>query len=91
MSVFPGFLLTVVKTVISSNNEIENINIVVRKPFSHLARELRQAFEGNNNVNVFVDNRKQDRRLETKMVSPERRESDRRLVKEELAEVVVAT
>ena len=59
--------------------------------FAFLEKELRVAFEGQDEVKVTVDRRKVDRRKSSRHVSSERRKVNRRRSKAELLEVVIAT
>lgn len=56
----------------------EEMNIVVRRPNSHLAENLRNIYKDQEQVNIIVDRRYGQRRQISKPVSPDCRVVDRR-------------
>lgn len=73
----------------SSEGDDEKITIIVPRSHAYLVDLLAKAFEGREDVEVFVDRRRGDRRAQQRPVSTERRRKDRRRRKEEVVEVVV--
>ena len=66
------------------------MSIIIHRPYAHLEDELREAFEGQEDVNLIVDRRDGERRTSQQPVSVERRRGDRRRPKEQLVEVVIS-
>ncbi len=73
-----SFLLRIQKPKILSEESAEEMNILVRRPHSHLADDLRKVYEDQNKVNIIVDRRYEDRRKELKPVDLDHRVADRR-------------
>lgn len=63
--------------------------IIIRRPFLHLEERFRRVFEGQEDVKVMVDRRYAERRRGLKPVALERRQADRRGIKDEVGEVVI--
>ncbi len=74
-----------------SEEEVGIMTIVVHPAYTHLERELRRAFKGQEDVKIILDRRQGERRKNTKAVGADRRKADRRHLKEEIVEVVVST
>ena len=65
-------------------------DIVVRRPFEHLAREIQRIFKSQPDVNVIIDRRYSERRGQSEQqVEKERRSAERRQPKEKLVDVVI--
>lgn len=63
--------------------------IIVPRPRAYLADLLAKAFEGREDVEVIVDRRYGERRIQKRPVPAERRSGQRRRPKQEVIEVVV--
>ena len=87
----PEFLMSVFDSVSSFEKEDMGMTIVIQRPYTHLERELRETFKESEDVRIIVDNRYEDRRLQTKTISDERREKNRRREKVKMVEVVLST
>ena len=83
--------LKISNSVPSALSPTGDMCIVISPNFAFLEKELRVAFEGQDEVKVTVDRRKVDRRKSSRHVSSERRKVNRRRSKAELLEVVIAT
>jgi hypothetical protein len=66
------------------------LNIIIKRPYSILEKEMRNVFRGEENVHVVVDRRSTERRQSTKPVSNERRGTNRRRLKEVLVEASIS-
>ncbi len=89
MSFLPAFLLRILEAAAHPEEGRENMFIVVRRPYTYLQEELRQAFEGQGDVHIIVDRRSGERRTGPEPVTVERRQAERRRAKEEIVEVVI--
>ena len=78
-------------SVPSALKPVGDMCIVISPNFAFLEEELRVSFEGQDDVRVTVDRRKDERRRSSQHVSSERRKVNRRRSKAELLEVVIAT
>jgi len=67
------------------------MTIVVQRPYTHLEKELRDAFKGQEDVKVILDRRYGERRKRPEAVPLDRRKSDRRSPKKDMVEVVIST
>lgn len=85
-----GFLLRIAKATQRPNEEYRRMDIIIRQPYAHLEEELHKTFEGQKDVSVILDRRHNHRRTCTKPVPNDRRQSGRRIPKEELVEVVIS-
>ena len=90
MSQLPEFLLRIAKATSSLEGGAGVMSIIIRQPYAFLEKELRSAFEGQEDVKVIVDRRYRERRTRTQAVESERRHADRRGPKEELVEVLLS-
>ena len=86
-----GFLLRITKATQLEDEEYRQMSIIIRQPYAHLEEELRKTFEGQKDVSIILDHRYGDRRTSMQPVETDRRQSDRRIQKEELVEVVIST
>jgi len=85
----PEFLLRIVKATHPPEEGPGMMSIIIRRPYSHLEKELRKAFEGQEDVKIIVDRRYEERRGSVRPYEIEHRRIDRRRPKEELAEVLI--
>jgi len=90
MSFSPEFLVRIARPVLSPEEGAGIMYIVIRRPHGHLEKELRSAFNGQEDVKVILDNRRGERRKEGQPVELERRQLNQRRTKEELVEVVIS-
>ena len=90
MSQLPGFLLKIAKATSSLEGGPGVMSIIIRQPYAFLEKELRSAFEGQEDVKVIVDRRYGERRTRTQAIESERRHADQRGPKEELVEVLLS-
>jgi len=72
------FLLRILKPKEVATKSTEEMNIVVRRPHSHLAENLRDIYKDQDQVNIIVDRRHGDRRQKSKPVKQDCRVADRR-------------
>jgi len=91
MNFLPKFLLRIAKTVPTPEEEAGILSIIIRRPYSHLEKELRSVFKGERDVKVIVDRRFGERRTSHQEVDVERRHTDQRQPKEELIKAVIST
>ena len=91
MSSVPGFLMRIAKASSPPEKGAGMMSIVIRRPYAFLEKELRSAFEGQDNVKVIVDRRYRERRKSKQTVGLERRRADRRNAKHELVELVLSS
>ena len=89
MSLLPGFLLRIAKATSPPVQGVGAMSIIIRQPYSHLQKEMRQTFKGQEDAEVIVDKRYAERRTSRQPVAVDNRKADRRLTKEELVEVVL--
>lgn len=66
------------------------INIVVRRPYAYLEKDIAGVFTGQEDVSVKVDRRYGERRKEVNDSSRDRRQGERRQIKETLVDVVIS-
>ncbi len=85
----PEFLLRIVKATRPPEEGPGMMSIIIRRPFSHLEKELRSAFEGQEDVKIIVDRRYSERRGSVRSYEIEHRRIDRRRPKEQLVEVLI--
>jgi hypothetical protein len=85
----PEYLLKIVKAIRPPEEGPGMMVIIVRRPFSHLEKELKSIFEGQGDVNIIVDRRYSERRGRVQPYEVEHRQIDRRKPKEEIAEVLI--
>lgn len=90
MDLPPGFLLKIAKATRLFEEKPGMMSIIIRRPYSHLEKELCKTFEGQEDVRVIVDRRHGERRTNMQPVEMERRRSDQRSRKEELVEVFIS-
>ena len=86
-----GFLMRIADAANSMESETGMMCIIIRRPYAHLEKELRSAFEGQPDVRIVIDRRHGERRTKTHPVSKDRRGMTRRRPKEELVNVVIST
>lgn len=86
----PEFLLGISKAANSPRKEHMSMSIIIQKPYIHLEKELRRAFEGEEDVKIIVDRRQGERRQNQQAIESERRQAGRRLSKEKLIEVLIS-
>jgi len=91
MQLPPGFLMRIAKATHPSEEGPGMMSIIIKHPYSHLEKELRSAFEGQDDVKVIVDRRYDQRRRKMQPVEMELRCASRRNPKEELVEVLIST
>jgi len=91
MNVLPKFLMRITKITNSSEERCGTTSIVIRRPYTHLEKELRSAFKWIEDVKVILDRRYGERRKSQQPVRLERRAADQRRQKEDLVDVVIST
>ena len=84
----PKLTMKIVKKTYMSERELGNMTVVIRRPYTHLEKELSRAFRGQEDVKVILDRRYEERRKRSLAVAKERRKTGRRRPNEELVEVV---
>lgn len=80
--------MKIVKKAYMSEGELGNMTVVIRRPYTHLEKELNSAFKGQEDVKVILDRRYGERRKRSQAVAKERRKAGRRRPDEEIVEVV---
>ena len=78
MANFGSFLLRIQKPKVLMTESAESMNILVRRPHSHLAEDLRRVYADQKQVNIIVDRRYDDRRKVNQPVDFDCRVGDRR-------------
>ena len=86
----PKLSMRIAKKSLSSGESEIKSTIVIQQPYAHLEKELRTVFKGQEDVKVILDRRYGERRERPKAVTVDRRKSERRNPKEELAELVIS-
>jgi hypothetical protein len=84
----PRFILRVVRVVEGLHHNPGRMLLIVRWPYAHLEERLRRLFEGRHDVEVILDRRRGERRTRSQD-QPERRRTDRRIVKEDMLEIIL--
>lgn len=82
MSSLPRFLLRIARATNPPERGTGMMSIIIRRPYAHLEQELCRAFEGQEDVKVIVDRRYDERRTSQQPVAMERRQADRRSVRD---------
>ena len=90
MKISKGFLLRILKSVTVSENKAGKMSIIIQRPYDYLVTELQSVFKGQEDVEVRVDVRHEERRTNEKPFLHERRRTDRRRKKDALVEVVIS-
>ena len=90
MSIFPSFIMTIIKATALPAQADGMMSIIIQRPYAFLEKELQSAFKGQKDVKVIVNGRYGERRGEIKPATTERRRTDRRRPKEELVEVLLS-
>jgi len=85
------FLVSALTGGENSPGDPHRVHIVVPRSHAYLADLLAKAFEGRGDVEVIVDRRRGDRRMQQQPVTVERRRADRRRPKDATIEVVTGT
>ena len=91
MSSPPKLTMRIAKIAHLSEERAGIMTIVVQRPYTHLEKELRDAFKGQEDVKVILDRRYGERRKRPEAVQLDRRKSDRRSPKKDMVEVVIST
>ena len=91
MGILDGFLLRILKSASISKDEDGKISIIVLRPYNYLVSDLQRVFKGKEDVEVKVDRRYRERRTKKESFSYERRQAERRSIKDTLVEVVIST
>ena len=73
-----SFLLQIQKNRMAVRGSSDEMNILVRRPHSYMADELRKLYEDQDQVNIIVDRRYGDRRQKLKPVNNDCRSVERR-------------
>jgi hypothetical protein len=89
MSVFPIFLMRILRTTVAPEAG-RRICIVVQRPYEYIEGDLRQGFVGEGDVEITVDRRHGERRTRTQSIALERRRVDRRQLVERIVDVVLS-
>jgi hypothetical protein len=87
----PKLTMKIVKKAHLSEGGAGIMTVVIMRPYTHLEKELNNAFKGQENVKVILDRRYGERRKRSQAVAKERRMAGRRRLNEELVEVVFPT
>jgi hypothetical protein len=85
----PAFVLSVLGVMGGSGQSRARMRMILRRPYAYLEGRLRKAFEGRDDVEIFLDRRRRERRAGARPVQEERRRAERRTTKEEIAEIVI--
>lgn len=88
----PELQMRIAKQALPSKDKggIKSI-IVIQRPYAHLEKELRTAFEGQKDVKIIMERRHEERRKRVKAVELDRRKAERRNPKEDMVQVVIST
>ena len=84
------FLIKVSKTISNPQRPLGDLTIVINRPYAELETELKQVFEGKENVKMFVDRRYKERRTNPQTMDVEFRKTERRNGKEGLLEAIIS-
>jgi len=92
-----GFVLRAVRANTESREETGKgkMLLIVGSRYAHLQKTLNEAFDGQGDVEILVDRRKEERRKEERRKAggaalSERRKTDRRKHKEEVLEIILS-
>lgn len=86
----PEFTTKITKATHLPEESPRSMTVVIFRPYTHIERELRNAFKGQEDVEVILDRRNGDRRKKQQAVVRERRRENRRKPKEALVEVTIS-
>ena len=90
MKISDGFLLRILKSAPFSKQETGQMNIIALRPYDYWVKDLQRVFKGQEDVKIKVDCRYGQRRTKKEPFSDERRQAERRKIKETLGEVVIS-
>jgi len=82
------FQIRIVSSILYASNG--SINIVVRRPYAYLSKNLSSVFKDQEDVKITVDRRYSERRKDEEPQPQDRRRSERRHIKEVLVDVVIS-
>ena len=77
-------------SVPASDEGKAGMHLIVKRPYDHLLQELHGVFGDQRDVEITLDNRREERRLDSCAFVPERRQQERRKNKDTLLEVILA-
>jgi hypothetical protein len=89
MGSLPGLPLKIGKAAAQPEQGAGTISMIIQRPYTRLKKQLRRAFEWQEDVNIIVDRRYRERRASKEPFAAERRRADRRRLKEQLVEVIL--
>jgi len=88
MDLPPYFQMRIAKKAHAPEEGAGIMTVVIMRPYTHLEKELRSVFNGQEDVKVILDRRFKEQRKGWQPTAKERRMASRRRPKEELVEVV---
>ena len=66
------------------------MHLIVKRPYDHLIQELQGVFGDQDDVDIKIDTRQEDRRRIKRPFPDERRQMERRKPKDTLVEIVIS-
>lgn len=90
MQSLKDFSLRVVRSARASKGNNGLMSIIIRREYRHLKNELFSTFKDQNDVQVVVDRRYDERRKREQSVPLERRTADRRRPTEKIMEIILS-
>jgi hypothetical protein len=84
------FLMRILSATARSEDISSEFSIVIRRPYAYLLNDLSSEFQREQDVRVFVDRRRRERRSAEEFVGAERRRLQRRRASEEIVEIVLS-
>ena len=90
MKLSHDFLLKILRSVPASVVENDTMHLIVQRPYDHLIEELQGVFGEQDEVEVKIDTRADDRRRDEKPFPQERRQRERRKPNYTLVEIVIS-
>jgi hypothetical protein len=85
-----GLVLNIQKLTSLLEEAPLKMSIIVRQPYAYLQTDLKTVFQNQEDVQVIIDRRYDQRRKKNESFLPEHRISDRRKPKEPLIDVVIS-
>ena len=90
MKLSAEFILNILRASPGPGNDNGKMCVVIQRPYDHLIQHFKGELWDQQDVEIKIDNRHEERRKATDSFSHERRQTNRRRAKETLVEVVLA-
>ena len=90
MKLSAEFILKILRASPGPSNDNGKMCVVIQQPYDHVISQFKGEFWDQQDVDVKIDSRKENRRKIARSYSHERRQTERRRAKVPLVEVVLA-